>query len=118
MTDLIVCAGTGKGTWAEVYKLIEAESWGTIYIVTNSFGKEKFNAPENSKVIVLDEDKPITGNVVMLMKQFENIVSFNEIALNLTSGTGKQHMEILSSLFKLGANMRIVIPHNGKAEII
>lgn len=108
MTDLVTCVGAGKGTWATLYKLIEAESWDKIIFITNTFGKEKFKCPKNGEMIVVDENELSVKNVIYLVNSLQGKISYDTIAVNITSGNGKQHMEILGSMMKLGANFRLV----------
>jgi len=44
MTQLIACLSTGKGTWTTIARIISSEDWENLFLITNEFGKEKFNA--------------------------------------------------------------------------
>jgi len=114
MTTLIASVGTGKGTWAVLYKLIEVEAWDSVIFVTNSFGKENFKCPDNGEVIVVDEVASSDENVRSLVASLQGKISYDTVAVNLVSGSGKQHMEVLGALLKLGANFRLVVFEDSK----
>ncbi|MBI2663283.1 hypothetical protein HYX15_01995 [Candidatus Woesearchaeota archaeon] len=107
MTDLIACLSTGKGTWGHISRLIQDGEWENIYLITNEFGKENFTAEKKAEIIVIDPIKPIKDLIVDVESKLKDKVN-GEIALNLISGTGKEHMAILSALLKLGVGIRLV----------
>jgi len=108
MTDLIACLSTGKGTWANVRDIISGCEWENIFLITNDFGKEKFKSDKKIELIVVDSNKPLLELVDDIKKQLKDKISGTEAALNLASGTGKEHMAILSAVLKLGLGVRIV----------
>ena len=114
MTELVACLSTGKGTWTELIKIIRAEEWEKVFLLTNSFGKEKFNADGKTILLEIDDKKPVdllVKDIIGLLK--EKLVG-PEIALNIVSGTGKEHMALLSALLKLGFGIRLVYSDNDK----
>jgi len=111
MTYLIACLSTGKGSWSEVIKLINSEKWDHIFLITNNFGKENFKH-ENADLIVINESKPIKDISDVIYKKLQNQIGFNDIAVNFISGTGKEHMALLSALIKLGIGIRFVVSEN------
>lgn len=108
MTDLVLCLGTGKGTWAEAYKLIESESWNRVFLVTNDFGREKFQA-KNAEFVVVDENAPAKQLVSDIKKGLAGKVRGTEVAVNFISGAGKVHMAMISALLQLGFAIRLVV---------
>ncbi|MBI2673191.1 hypothetical protein HYX19_02945 [Candidatus Woesearchaeota archaeon] len=118
MTILIACLSTGKDTWGHVGKLINEENWDKVFLVTNSFGKEKFTAKKEIDFIVVDIDKPLEELKNEVYSQLKSKIrpSETEMALNLYSGSGKEHMVILSSLLKLGLGIRLIAVTNKGIE--
>jgi hypothetical protein len=109
MTSLIACLGTGKGTWSQVIELIAKEEWDQIFLITNKFGKEQFLIQkDNINFIIIDETKPLINLVSDLNQQLKGKISGFEVAVNIISGTGNEHMAIISSVLKLGLAMRLV----------
>ncbi len=108
MTELVACLSTGKGTWIPVIKLISAESWDRIFLISTAFAKEKFRTDKDVQFIVIDPEKPIKEIVADICRGFDGKLCGPEIALNLSSGTGKEHMAIISSVLKQGVGLRLV----------
>ncbi len=115
MTSLVACLGAGKGTWAEVKKLIESESWGKVFLVTNSFGREKFTA-ENAEFIVIDDFQAPQAIAAVIISKLKGKIIDTEVALNMSSGSGNVHMAVLSALLKLGFGIRLASVANDSVE--
>lgn len=120
MTSLIACLSTGKDTWGHVARLINEQEWDKIFLITNSFGVEKFKTNKEMEFIILDIDKPIKELREDIYSQLKNKIKFSEteIALNLYSGSGKEHMVLISSLLKLGLGIRLIATTNNGIEEI
>ncbi|MBT3720096.1 hypothetical protein HN789_05140 [archaeon] len=106
MTSLIVLLSTGKGTWAKTIKIINSHTWDKIIIVTNEFGKSTFQKKDNMELIVINPDDPIK-KIISKIKDSLNIID-TEVALNLSSGSGKEHMALLSAILKSGLGIRLI----------
>lgn len=107
MTSLVCCLSTGKGTWTPVVKLIGSEDWDRIFILTNRFGKENFTSGKPVELIVVDPKKGIEAMRDTLLPHLKGLRG-TEVALNLESGTGAEHMAILSAILKAGYGFRLV----------
>ena len=114
MTVLVACLGSGKGTWTEVRKLISSESWDKVFLVTNNFGKENFQA--DAEFIIIDGFQPSNVLTPVLVSQLKGKISGAEAAVNFSSGSGNVHMALVATLLKLGLGIRLVVYANGKAE--
>tara|TARA_Y100000310_G_scaffold343710_1_gene452659 strand:- start:4712 stop:5059 length:348 start_codon:yes stop_codon:yes gene_type:complete len=115
MTDLIAVLSTGKGTWGHVSGLINGEDWNKIYLLTNEFGKETFKPNEKTELIVFDfNSKKLSEEI---FEKLKDKVS-GEVAINFISGSGKEHMALISALIKLGVGFRLVVSEEGKVEEI
>ena len=108
MTDLIACLTTGKGTWAYVIRLMQAEKWDKVILVTNQFGKERFTPPRDATFLLTDENKPLPQMIDEIKKQLESLGLGADIAINFISGSGKEHMAMLAASLKLGLSTRFV----------
>ncbi|MFH1770889.1 MAG: hypothetical protein ABH828_05035 [archaeon] len=115
MTTLVACLSTGKGTWAQLNEIIKGAEWDGVFLITNEFGKEKFQE-KKAELIVLDLNKSpdILCDEIVAALHGKNIGP--EVAINMTSGTGNEHMALLSALLKLGLGIRFVYSKNGKVE--
>ena len=118
MTELIACLSTGKGTWMPVIKLIDEQEWDQIFLIATDFARQKFNPKKQVEFIIIDQRRPARQLVEDIKSQLEKKVKGPEVALNLSSGTGNEHMAILSALLKLGLGIRLVsITEQGFDEI-
>ena len=114
MTYLVACLSTGKGTWNQVIGLIKNREWDHIFLITNEFGKEKFQTNDKISLIVIDTNKYERELVKDITSALQGKIKDTEVALNLSSGTGKEHMAVLSALIKLGLGIRFVIAAGDK----
>ena len=109
MPTLIACLSTGKGTWLEVSKILKSRDWNKVFLITNQFGKENFNPlSDNVNLVVIDTLKETDDLVEDIKKGLKNQFNDFEIALNLASGSGKEHMALLEAVLELGCNFRLV----------
>lgn len=113
MTDLIACLSLGKGTWADVAKLMDAENWENIYLVGTKFGKEKFTHKKRFAFIEIDPDGEIEAIKKAVNEMLKGKIGI-DTAINLTSGSGKEHMAVISAAIALGAGIRLVSLKNDK----
>lgn len=107
MTDFVALLSTGKGTWAEVGKLIRSENWENIYLVTNDFGVKNFNPGKKAEFVLVNLDGSIEEIKGSILKQLDKKLSI-DTAINIASGTGKEHAALLSAALSLGAGIRLV----------
>lgn len=108
MTDLIACLSTGKGTWGHVKRVIEEKEWNKIFIITNNFGKENFQHEKDIEMIEVNQRMPTESMVEEVKKNLEGKIEETEVALNIASGSGKEHMAIIAAILKLGLGFRLM----------
>ncbi|MFH1399432.1 MAG: hypothetical protein ABIG95_04960 [Candidatus Woesearchaeota archaeon] len=117
MTELIACLSTGKGTWMPVVKLINCQEWDKVFLVATDFAREKFKGSKPVEFVVIDPNRDLKQLVPDIKSQLDGKIRGTEIALNLNSGTGKEHMAVLSAVLKLGVGIRLVNFDNTIEEI-
>ena len=108
MTDLIVCLTGQKPYINHVKKLIEEIDWGRIFLVTDETNKNLLKTEKEITRIVLDFTKPVSEIIKELTDELKHNVSGTEVALNLVSGGGKEHMAILAAILRSGVGFRLV----------
>ncbi len=116
MTDLIAMLSTGKGSWAHVSALIRAEKWDKVYLITNSFGKEKFTQERPIEMILIEDNdntEQVRDKIVAALAGKLKM----DVAVNFVSGSGEEHMALVAALVRLGVGMRFVIEDNGVKEL-
>jgi len=108
MVDLVACLSTGKGTWGHVGRLVADGKWSNIFLITNEFGKENFTSEKKHEKIIIDAAKSVEEQRDEIIKQLQGKLSGTEVALNMISGTGREHMALIAAILKLGFGMRFV----------
>jgi hypothetical protein len=120
MAHLIACLGSNdkKNEFETVNKIIESKLFDKVYIITSDFGKQNYVLPHiDSSIklhfVTLDFTKPTEDLVpelyVILKKHFMNDkLQELDMAVNITSGSGKEHSIVISTIMKLGYGIRLV----------
>ncbi len=115
MTSLVVCLGAGKGTWIPVLKLLDASKWDDIFLVMPKFFADKYQpSASNIHKIIVDEQKTVEALVGDIAVHFGKL--FGDVAVNLYSGEGIEHMAVLAALMKAGCGIRLVHVHDGRVQ--
>jgi len=118
MTDLVACLSSGEKSWPHVARLIKEQDWTKIFLITNEFGRKNFKSEKKAEFIVVDFQKPVFELIEEIRKGLKDRITDLEIALNLVSGNGKEHMAILSALLKLGVGIRLMaVTKDGVREL-
>ena len=118
MPELIACLSTGKGTWGHVSRIMQDEQWTKIFLITNDYGKENFTKDEKTEFIVINSDKGIKELIAELKGILKEKVKETEVAVNFVSGTGKEHMALISALLQLGVGIRLLALTKDGIEVI
>ncbi len=109
MTELVACLGIGKGSWKYMQNLIKSEEWENVFLITNTFGAEKFFIEGTSvNFIIINDNNNVFELVNSIYNQLKERIQGTEVAVNFISGSGKEHMALLSALLKLGLGIRMV----------
>ena len=118
MTDLVACLSPEEKNWAHVIRLIKEQDWKNVFLVTNDFGKKNFKSEKKVEFVVVDFKKPVFELIEDIKKGLKGKITDLEVALNLVSGNGKEHMAILSALLKLGVGVRLIaVTKDGVKEL-
>ena len=117
MTDLIACLSGQKG-WPHIERLISENDWKKVFMITDESGRKNFKAKKEVEFVVVDSTKPVFELIDDIRKGLDGKITDLEIALNLVSGSGKEHMAILSALLKLGVGIRLMaVTKDGVREL-
>tara|TARA_Y100000310_G_C20662180_1_gene805387 strand:+ start:2025 stop:2381 length:357 start_codon:yes stop_codon:yes gene_type:complete len=118
MTILVAALSKDESTWPHIKRLIQDGSWEEILLITSTPQPNKFEVLKKVTKIQIDFSKPAKELISSLSNELKTKISGIEIALNLVSGTGKEHMIILSAILKLGVGIRLVaITKEGVEEL-
>jgi len=117
VTDLIACLSTGKGTWLEVSKLMKSADWSHIYLIAPKFSMEKFTHDKKFEFVEINPDGETEDMKKAIVEQLKNKLDI-DTAISIASGSGKEHMAVISAAMSLGAGIRLVsLKNNYMAEI-
>ena len=105
--ELIALLSTGKGTWAQVAGLIKYGDWEKIIILGDDFAKQ-FNSEKKSEFIKIDLSKKIKDLKEEFSKKLKGKIKGTEVFLSVASGSGKEHMALISALINLPVGIRFV----------
>lgn len=108
MTDLVACLSSREKGWNHVERLIAGQEWSNVILITNEFGKQNFKHSKSVDFVVVDFQKPVSELISEIQKGIKGKLTGLEVALNLVSGNGKEHMAILSALIKSGLGIRLM----------
>lgn len=118
MAHLIACLGSGKETLNDVDRIIASQLFDKIYLVAGN-DVHDYVRPHvkddkiNITLVKLDFEKhseDLVPELYIILKRYfmQDKVQDLDIAVNITSGTGKEHAVIISTLMKLGYGIRLV----------
>ncbi len=102
--ELVALLSSGKGTWGQVSGLVKKGEWDSIFLIGNDFA-QKFSLEREHEFIEIEE-----GNLVemkqQLLEKLKNKIKGTEVALSIASGTGKEHMALISALLSIPVGIR------------
>lgn len=108
MTCLVACLSTGKGTWGHVSRIIQEGEWEKVILITNVFGKENFTTEKKTEMVVVNDRQGLEEIRDEIKKELNGKLTGAEVALNIVSGTGKEHTALISAVLQLGFGIRFV----------
>ncbi|MCA9459721.1 MAG: hypothetical protein KC550_04200 [Nanoarchaeota archaeon] len=112
MVSLIAMLSSGKGTWSQVSSLINCVKWDKVYLVCNEFAYENFEIDSNKALKLKINEKNTYEIFEKLSKFFKKDINDFEVAINISSGTGDEHMALVSAILKSGIGLRFVYVEN------
>ena len=101
--------GKDKESWGQVKALMNHLDCEKIIIVKN---KEVSGFPSSSKTVFieLDSKKPLIELKKDIMEKLKLKLSKEfEVLLSIASGTGKEHMALISALLSIPVGIRLVV---------
>jgi hypothetical protein len=112
--QLITLALTGKGSWAKVYSLLNKEQFDSIILLTNTYGKERFQPNNKTKVLEIDNEQPIKALKQALKVILKPEIKDIEVTINIDSGTGKEHTALICALIEIGVGINFITVENNE----
>ena len=109
MVQLVALLSKGEGTWGQVSGLIKRGEWEKITIIGDKYA-QNFNVEgAQFDFVQVDLDKPLVVLKKDLLDKLKPKLGSDfssEVAVSIASGTGKEHMALLSALLSIPVGVR------------
>jgi len=107
--ELVAFLGEDKQNWGQVTALLNRMEYEKAVLVQNK-NTEEFPVNSKCKIIKVDSAKPISELTEELKSKLKVELSKDfEVALSLASGTGKEHMAIISALINVPVGIKLAV---------
>lgn len=118
MVSLVTIISSGKGTWGQVNTLLREGTWDHQYIVCNDFAYDQFQAKDSNTTTKLRFDEKSWKESYQQLAGFfkEQLKGEMEVAVNISSGSGVEHMAVISALLKAGVGIYFVYADQGAVQ--
>jgi len=103
--ELVALVSSGQGTWAQVSGLMKHKEWDKVFIVGNEFAR-KFTHDKTFEFIKVNLDASLMDLKEEFSKKLKGKFEGMEVALSIASGSGKEHMALMSALINLPMGIR------------
>jgi len=103
--ELVALLSSGKGTWAQVAGLSARGEWDSIILVGSEFA-EKFTLDKKHDFIKVNTSQNLKELKDELVNKLKPKIKGTEVALSIASGTGKEHMALISALLSIPVGVR------------
>ena len=115
--ELVAFIGGDKENWGQIAGLIKRGEWENVLIV-KSKQVDDFPKPNNGEIITLNTDVPLLDLKKEMMETLKPKLKDFEVALSLASGSGKDHMALISALLTIPVGIRLVVFTKNGVEFI
>ena len=109
MTQLVALLSKGEGTWGQVSGLIKRGEWEKIIVVGANYAQNFNIEGAQFDFVEVDLEKPLIAlknELVTKLKPKLDSDFSSEVALSIASGTGKEHMALVSALLAIPVGVR------------
>lgn len=114
MVNLVALMSSDSKNWKEVASLFNSAKWDNVFLICCDLAYSSINLDGIVK-LKYNEASPIES-ISSLTKFFKNEIKDFEVCVNLSSGSGIEHMALLTALLKSGLGLRFVYSMNNKVK--
>jgi len=104
--ELVALLSSGKGTWGQVTGLINNAEWDNIILVGDDFAKKL--TIDKAHDFVDFSDDTLMKMKQSLQERLKKLIKGTEVGLSIASGSGKEHMALISALLSVPVGIRFV----------
>lgn len=105
--ELVATVGLDKESWGQVTGLINHCAWDKIVLIKNKLALD-FTVPEGIEVIYVDTSMPLLEVKQHLVEKLRPLLSDFDACVSIASGSGKEHMALISALLAIPTGIRLV----------
>ena len=105
--ELVALLSSGKGTWGQVSGLMKKGEWEKVIILGPNYAQDfKSEIPFN--FLEFDSEKNLLALKDDFIKKLKEKINPDsmEVALSIASGSGKEHMALISALLSIPVGVR------------
>lgn len=114
MVSLVALMSSDTQNWKQVADLIKCAKWDNVYLICNELAYQSIPLT-NVEKFKFDQNNPIQS-IFELTNTFKSQIQDFEVCINLSSGTGIEHMALVSSILKSGLGLRFVHCENNSLK--
>jgi len=115
--ELVAFLGNDKENWGQVTGLINRGEWEKIILV-KSKSSEDYEPAKAAEIIKVDTSKPLTELKQDIINKLKDKFQGFDVHLSIASGTGKEHMALISALLSIPVGIRLVVFTKNGIEFI
>lgn len=105
--ELVATVGLDKESWGQVVGLINHGTWDKIILIKNKLALD-FAVPEGVEALFIDTTQPLTEIKTSLVEKLKPLLSEFDACVSIASGTGKEHMALISALLAIPVGIRLI----------
>ncbi|MEK6858282.1 MAG: hypothetical protein AABX53_00010 [Nanoarchaeota archaeon] len=105
--ELVATVGLDKESWGQVTGLINHGTWDRVVLIKNKLALD-FPVPEGVDALFVDTTQPLLEIKKYLVEKLKPLLSEFDACVSIASGTGKEHMALISSLLAIPTGIRLV----------
>ncbi len=118
MSILVATIGVETGSRKHVQRLIDEQEWTKIILVGSTEAQKDFSCTKEMQWIPIDTSLFLKPLKEQIQRGLVGKIGFGDVGVSIISGSGKEHMAMLSALIQSGAGIRFVaITPEGVQEI-
>ena len=106
--ELVAFLGNDKETWGQISGLINHGEWEKIILV-KSKSAEDYDSPKECELVTVDTSQPLVDLKEELITKLKSKLSGFDAHVSIASGTGKEHMALISALLSIPVGIRLVV---------
>jgi hypothetical protein len=107
--NLVAFLGTDKENWGQITALINRMEDCEKVLLFRNKSAENFPATENCEIVEIDSSLPLMQMQKQIQEKVKSYFKDDfEIALSLASGTGKEHMALISAVLSAPMGIKLV----------